>query len=74
MAKQQDSVKKPLLEILSNNPDRWFSSTDLVNLTGFNRHSINYNLRKFEERDIVERKKKTLEGSGIKEAYVKYKG
>lgn len=69
----QDKVKKPLLDLLKNNPNKWISSSKLVKVTGFDRHAINYNLRKFEERGIVERKKERLEGSGSKVAYVKYK-
>jgi|GEM_PF-3921552 len=70
--KDRDNVIENILKIVKNNPNKWISSTDIVELKGYLRQSINWAFRELENRGVVKRKKKDLNNSGTKINFIKY--
>ncbi|MGV9142267.1 MAG: MarR family transcriptional regulator [Promethearchaeota archaeon] len=64
-------VQKTILQILENNPNKWISTNDILEVTGFIRQSINNALRNLEKKELVKREKRKQEATGLKMNYVK---
>lgn len=70
--KDRDSVSDVIYKILKNNPDKWISSKEIEEITGFVRQSINWSLRNMDKKGILKMKKVKIERIPKKVNMVKY--
>jgi len=70
--KDRDNVSDVIYKILKNNPEKWISSKEIEEITGFVRQSINWSLRNMKEKGILKMKKVKLDGIPKKVNVVKY--
>lgn len=71
--KERDNVSKTIYKILKKNPDKWITSKELEQMTGFIRQSINWALRNLSENDKIHMKKAKIKGINKRVNIVKYK-
>lgn len=76
-------VQKNVLKICANNPNKWISTNDVIEITGCQRPSVNYAMKSLEKKGLLKREKRIREDLRNKkvvyvkldkEGYKKFKG
>jgi len=52
------NVQKKVIKICANNPNKWISTNDVIEITGHKRPSVNYAMKSLEERGLIKREKR----------------
>jgi len=76
-------VQKNVLKICANNPNKWISTNDVIEITSCQRPSVNYAMKSLEKKGLLKREKRIREDLRNKkvvyvkldkEGYKKFKG